>query len=99
MVFIPKDAAAGSAKLCLSLEENTKSTIAKVIPLELDITITKEAPKATEWEIKTWKKMGWDPNATQEENDKKIEEYNERWRKKAEAARKERAAKKKKASK
>lgn len=99
MVFIPKDAAAGSAKLCLSLEENTKSTIAKIVPLELDISITKEAPQAAEWEIEQWKRMGWDPNASPEENDKKIEEYEERWRNKAEAAQKERAAKKKKTTK
>lgn len=78
MVFTPKDAAVGSAKLYISLDENTKTSIAKILPLECDVTITDEKVEATEDELKSWKKMGWDINASKEENEKRIKAYRKR---------------------
>lgn len=75
MVFIPKDAAAGSAKMCLSVSENAKMSIANIVPLEKDIIITDEKVKPTEKQLKWWKKMGWDANASKEENEKRIKAY------------------------
>lgn len=87
MVFIPKDAAVGSAKMCLSVSENAKMSIANIVPLEKDITITDEEVIPTAKQLKWWKKMGWDANLSKEENEKRIKEYIDRCNRERQEAR------------